>query len=406
MAEKLTLIVPAAGMGRRMGGEVAKQFLPLAGEPILVHTLRRASLDKAVEDIILVVPGDEVEWCQEEIVTRYRLDRVCQVVAGGKERQDSVYNGLRHLPPTCQWVAVHDGARPLLPAGLLSRAAAELGRFQAVITAVPVTDTIKQASLDLKVEATLERGRLWAVQTPQAFSVPLLKRAHEAALMEGYYATDDAALVERLGVEVGIVMGSYENIKVTTREDIDRAEAILARSGEDSKRSEWAAGPGKSPEYRVGNGYDVHRLVEGRPLILGGVSIPYSRGLLGHSDADVLTHAVMDALLGSLALGDIGRHFPDTDPRYAGISSLLLLEEVGRLVKRQGYRLGNLDCVVVAEKPKLAPYREAMRENLARALQAEAGRVSVKATTTEGLGFTGRQEGIAAFAVVSLESLI
>ncbi|NPV91769.1 MAG: 2-C-methyl-D-erythritol 4-phosphate cytidylyltransferase [Firmicutes bacterium] len=399
MADRITLIVPAAGFGRRMGAAVAKQYLSLAGEPMLVHTLRSAAREAVVENIILVVPAEEVEWCREEIVNRYRLQKVNQVVAGGKERQDSVFNGLRHLPPNCEWVAVHDGARPLLPAGLLGQMAAELDKYQAVIAAVPTIDTIKQVDDELRVEATLERSRLWAVQTPQAFSVEVLKRAHQEAREAGCYATDDAALVERLGIPVGIVMGSYENFKVTTLEDLDRAEAILARG----RTGEAGGGMGDTgTANRVGIGYDVHRLVEGRRLILGGVEIPYSHGLLGHSDADVLTHAVMDALLGALALGDLGEHFPDTDPRYAGISSLELLEAVCRLVEQRGYRVGNLDCVIVAERPKLAPFRDQMRENLARVLKTEPQRISVKATTTEGLGFTGRREGIAANAIVTL----
>lgn len=399
MAEKLTLIVPAAGLGRRMGGTTAKQYLPLAGVPLLVHTLQRAAAEAVVEDIILVVPPDQVDWCREEIVKRYRLEKVSRVVAGGRERQDSVYQGLRQLPPNCEWVAVHDGARPLLPYGLLSRVAAELGRFQAVIAAVPVTDTIKSASPDQLVTATLDRRQLWAVQTPQGFWAPLLIRAHRAAREEGFYATDDSALVERLGVKVKIVMGSYQNLKVTTGEDLERAELLLAGR-------EPAERPGEpAPPVRTGLGYDVHRLVEGRPLILGGIEIPHSRGLLGHSDADVLLHAVMDALLGALALGDIGQHFPDHDPRYAGASSRQLLEEVCRLVREKLYRVSNLDCVIVAEQPKLAPYIAAMRETLAQTLRVPVDCISVKATTTEGLGFAGRGEGIAAYAMACLKRL-
>lgn len=231
------------------------------------------------------------------------------------------------------------------------------------------------------MEATLERSELFAVQTPQVFQVDLIKAALVKALEDGAALTDDCGAVERLGIGVSLTQGDYCNLKITTPEDLAVAEALFCLEG---------------AAVRIGHGYDVHRLVEGRRLILGGVEVPFDKGLLGHSDADVLTHAVMDALLGACALGDIGHLFPDSDPAYAGADSLRLLDEVVSRLRQRGYRVGNVDATVLAQAPKLAPYLEQMRRNLARRLQVPMDAVSVKATTEEGLGFTGTGDGIAA----------
>lgn len=387
---KLSVVVPAAGRGTRMQSEQAKQYLPLLGKPVLVHTLQRIAREPVVEGIVLVVAPDEIEWCRREIVDRYRLEKIEAVVAGGEHRQDSVLAGVLELAAERKLVAVHDGARPLLPAGVLDKLVAALQEWSAVITAVPVTDTIKQVTSELRVAATLDRQLLWNVQTPQAFRREVLVQAHQQARRENFRGTDDAALVERLGVPVQVVMGSYDNIKITNPPDLRRMELLL-RAEEPEPLTEIA--------MRTGFGYDVHTLVEGRALILGGVAIPWERGLLGHSDADVLVHAVMDALLGAVGQGDIGQHFPDSDPRFAGISSLDLLRQVGAVLTEQRKRIINIDCLVVAQRPRLAPYRQQMQQNLAAALEIPETRVNVKATTTEGLGFAGREEGIAAYAI-------
>ncbi len=243
--------------------------------------------------------------------------------------------------------------------------------------AVPVKDTVKQASGHL-VTDTPDRASLWAVQTPQVFRRQLYLQALEAVQDDS--VTDDCQLLERAGMPVELTAGSYENYKITTPDDLKEEKKM-----------------------RIGHGYDVHRLVEGRPLILGGVNIPWEKGLLGHSDADVLAHAVMDALLGAAALGDIGKHFPDTDPAYKGADSLVLAQKVAELLAQEGWRIGNVDATILCQAPKLAPHIAAMRQNLAAALGVDANQVSVKATTEEKLGFTGEGKGIAVHAVALLE---
>ena len=416
--DKVAVVVPAAGQGRRMGGRISKQYLLLAGKPVLAHTLEALEANTAVGEIIVVARREEIEFCQREIVARFGFSKVKEVVEGGKERQDSVLAGLGHVSASFPWVAVHDGVRPLLTSEVISRVFDSLRNFSAVAAAVPLRDTIKLASSEGWVEKTLPREGIWAIQTPQAFERELLLAAHQRAQKEGVYATDDAALVERLGVKVRLVLGSPENIKVTVPDDLPLAEAVLARrlmlaegGGRGEGRGErLAAMAEKWPQaeqaagraVRAGIGYDVHPFAPGRRLVLGGVEIPSEMGLEGHSDADVLLHALMDALLGALALGDIGHHFPNTDARYKDVSSLLLLREVMELVFARGYRVGNVDCTVIAETPRLAPFVSSMREVIAKELCCGAESVSIKATTNEGLGFVGRKEGIAAMAVAVL----
>lgn len=388
-------IVPAAGRGTRMG-HVNKAFLNLAGKPVLFWTLERLSAVAELQELVVVVAPAEVAATRERL-SAAGFRKVRAVVPGGEERQSSVAAGLAALSPGVDTVVVHDGARPLVEPETVRAALAELaarGERAGIGVGVPVKDTIKVANEDGRIVDTPPRHRLWAIQTPQVFPRELLQRAHAEAEAAGILATDDCALVERLGVPVWLVRGSFANLKITTPEDLACAEALLAaaRGGEERR-----------VQVRVGTGYDVHRLVEGRPLVLGGVRVPHAKGLLGHSDADVLTHALMDALLGAAALGDLGQHFPDTDPTYAGVDSLALLREVVGKVQELGWRVANVDAVVIAERPRLAPQVEIMRERLAEALNCPLGAVSVKATTTEKLGFAGREEGIAAQAVCLLE---
>lgn len=383
----VTAIVAAAGSGRRMGGGGNKVFLPLAGVPILARSIAAVAACPEVEEIIVVVaPGEEAE--AETLLGGAAPDKRRQVVTGGSERQYSVARALDRLSPDARIVVVHDGARPLVRPEVISAAIAAAGEYGAAGVATPVKDTIKMVDGDGFAYATPERSTLWAIQTPQAFQAELLKRAYARAAEDGVLATDDAALVERLGVPVKMVRGDYANLKITTPEDMLIAGAL--------------GGKGADNMLRIGMGYDVHRLVDGRRLILGGVDIPFAQGLLGHSDADVLLHAIKDALLGAAGLGDIGRHFPDSDARFAGASSLKLLETVGEMLAAAGWRTGNVDAVVMAEKPKLAAHIPQMNENIAAALSIGVGQVNVKATTTEGLGFAGRREGIAAQAVVTI----
>ena len=388
--EKLSaaVIIAAAGSSSRMGTGVDKQFVILAGKPVLWHTINVFKQLPQIHQILVTVSPGNAERVAA-LLQQTLADIPWQIVPGGAERQDSVRNALQLVSPSVELVLVHDGARPFVePECVLKsmQAAAETG---AAVVAVPVKDTIKLADAAGGVKQTLDRSSLWQVQTPQTFRRELLLKAHEQAAAAGVVATDDAALVEWAGGSVSLVRGSYFNFKVTTPEDLVLAEAVAAeRSGRQMQR--------------VGFGYDVHQFVAGRPLMLGGVEVPHDRGLEGHSDADVLLHAISDALLGAAGLGDIGKHFPDTDPRYKGISSLLLLREVCRKLKEAGYAAQNLDAVIAAQEPKLAPYIARMNETIAAALDIPVTQVNVKATTTEHLGFVGRKEGIAAQAVVMI----
>ena len=292
---------------------------------------------------------------------------------------------------SCELLAVHDGARPLILPEQVDDMVRLGQRTYAAAPALPVTDTVKVADMAGLVQSTPDRKTLYAVQTPQVFQANILKAALQSAIQAGADITDDCSAVERLGKEVWLAPGWRENIKITTREDLTMAEAFL-REREQSMT-----------DLRIGYGYDVHRLVPGRALVLGGVTVPFEKGLLGHSDADVLTHAVMDALLGAAALGDIGKLFPDSDARYAGADSTALLRQVTAVLAEAGWTIVNVDATVAAQAPKLAPYIPEMRERLAAAMGLDAGRVSVKATTEEGLGFTGSGEGIAAHAAALVE---
>lgn len=380
---KIAVIIAAAGSGSRMTGSQPKQYLPLAGIPILARTIQAFSQHPLVDEICVVARKEDCNYCLEQMVQPFALTKVSSIVAGGKERQDSVRSGLESVSADAEYVLIHDGARPLIEEETITRVIRKMVEVGAAAAGVPVKDTIKVVSEQI-LTMTPDRRQLYAIQTPQAFRKDLLLKATLQAEEDGYVGTDETVLLERLHIPVALVEGTYRNLKITTMEDLIMAEALLQR------------GP------RIGSGYDVHRLVPDRDLILGGVHIPHSHGLLGHSDADVLIHAIMDALLGAAALGDIGQHFPDTDPAYKGISSLQLLEQVGDLIQKQGYRIGNIDATILAERPKVAPHRRAMTANIATALGIPENSVGLKATTTEGLGFTGREEGIAAQAVALL----
>jgi len=386
---KTIAIIPAGGSGQRMGLPMPKQFFELAGRPLLVHTLAAFQAAAGVDEVIVVVPAD---YCAtvEAMVDRYRLSRVVQVVPGGATRQDSVRAGVRAAALDTDFVVVHDGARPFVSPALIEACLAVAGETGAALAAVPVRDTIKSAGEGQMVAATVDRTLLWQAQTPQVVRFDLLRRAYAACDVDGFVGTDEASLIEHLGHPVRLVEGSERNIKITRPEDLQIAEALLLRDREMTQEN----------IPRIGHGYDAHRLVTDRPLVLGGVTISHSLGLLGHSDADVLTHALCDAILGAVAAGDIGRHFPDSDPRYKGADSLRLLARVVELAAGKGFRLGNADITVIAQRPKLAPHFPAMRVKLAAACGVAEEAVNLKGTTTEKMGFAGREEGIAAHAVV------
>lgn len=368
--KKVTAIITAAGKGSRMGASLPKQFLKIGSKTILEKAILPFEKADFIDQIIVVSGAEFVEVCKGLCAG---ITKLKAVVEGGKERQDSVNNALKLVEDG--YVLIHDGARPYITERVILNVLEDVSKVGAAVAAVPVKDTIRQQTEE--GGKTLKRSELYSVQTPQGFEVSLIKEAFRKAFEDGFYGTDDAGLVDRMGKEVAVSEGDYRNIKITTKEDMP-------------------------VEVRVGTGFDVHRLVEGRKCIVCGVDIPFDRGLLGHSDADVALHALMDAMLGAAALGDIGKHFPDTDPKYKGISSIKLLEYVNQFIAEEGYTLGNCDVTIMAQKPKMLPYIGQMRENIAEALNIPIGAVNVKATTTEKLGFVGREEGIAAEAVCIL----
>lgn len=375
-----------------MGGERPKQYLLLDGRPLLCHTLNCFEISPLVTEIILVLRSEDMEFCRRQVLAPYAFQKIRCLVPGGDERCESVCAGLQATVSEDDIVLVHDAVRPFVSQDLLQRVIDGAVVHRAAIAGVPVGETIKQVE-DGRIVQTPDRATLWSAQTPQAFERNLLIEAHENR-PSGLTATDDALLVEHLGHEVRIVQGDYHNLKITTPEDLAWAEWFVRQEGEKAL---------KTKRVRVGQGFDVHALTEGRELILGGVHIPFDRGLAGHSDADVLTHAIVDALLGAVAGGDIGRLFPDTDTRYRNISSLVLLEQVRELLAEKGAEILNIDVVVMAQKPKLASYIQSMTDRLAKVLQLAPDCISLKATTTESLGFVGREEGIAAQAVALIQ---
>ena len=380
------MMVAAAGGSTRMGQP--KQHILLGEHPVLIHTLRTLQAVDAIDEILLIARGEDIPHFTA-LAAQAGVTKLRTAVEGGDTRQASVARGLAALPPHATIVGIHDGARPLVRAEDVTAVIAAAAEMGGAALAVPVKDTLKRADGQGYILDTPDRAGLWRVQTPQVFDRAALCAAMERAQAEGWDFTDDCQLMEKAGHPVRLVAGLDTNLKLTTPEDIRLAQALMAVDKEDKG-------------MRIGHGYDVHRLVEDRLLILGGVTIPYEKGLLGHSDADVLTHAVMDALLGAAALGDIGKLFPDNDPTYKGADSVALLRHVVARIGEEGYRIGNIDATILCQRPKLAPHIPQMRQILADACGVDAACVSVKATTEEGLGFTGSGEGIAAHCVCLL----
>ncbi len=390
-AVRAAAVVPAAGRGERLGGAIPKSLMRLGGRPLVQYALEALQGAAEVEAVAVAVPADSI-GAFRDLARSAGLSKVIAVVPGGTDRQASVAAGLQALPPGPDLVLVHDGARPFLSRRLISLVIAAAARDGSATAALPVSETVKRGA-DGWVQETLDRATLHRIQTPQAFRRALLEQAHEAAARDGFRGTDDAVLVERLGSPIRLVPGDPANIKITVPEDLALAETLLSRD-EDAARAP-----------RVGIGFDVHRFGHGRRLVLGGVEVPHDRGLLGHSDADVIVHAVMDALLGAAGCGDIGHHFPPSDSSFEGIDSLALLARVLDVVGRHGWEPVHVDVVVMAEVPRLAPHVAAMRAAMAEVLGLGPECVNVKATTMEGMGAIGREEGIAAHAVASVRSL-
>ena len=386
----VTALIAAGGRGQRLGQDRPKQLIAVGGRSILERSVGAFLSHPEVDELVVALPQDvaaDPPACLRSARKPVRL------VVGGARRQDSVANAFRAASPESGLMLIHDAARPFVSAALISRMIAATRESGAAIAAVQARDTVKRgdgAGAAAKVVETLPRESIYLAQTPQGFLRGVL--ADALALSErGVEATDEAGLAERAGHQVRLVEGEASNIKITTRDDLAVAEAILG------------AGAALSIP-RIGIGYDLHRLVEGRPLILGGVHIPFDRGLLGHSDADAVCHAVTDAVLGGVGQGDIGGHFPDTDPQWRGASSTDLLRQAVALVHRAGWAVINVDVVVIAEKPKLGPYLGAMRTTLAAILGVEPGCVGIKGKTSEGLGEIGRGEAMAVHATALLQS--
>ena len=365
------VIIVAAGRGTRMGGEVPKQWRMLEGKPVLAHAVAAF----AGLPVVLVIHPDDRARAQTLGVT---------LVDGGATRDASVLAGLRALEGTgVDRVLIHDGARPLVSKSLVSRLIAALETHDGAAPALAVTDALWRGA-DGLVAGTVDRSGLFRAQTPQAFRFGPILAAH---LSHPGGALDDVEVARAAGLDVAIVEGEDTNLKLTYPGDFARAEAILR---------------GQRMDVRLGNGYDVHAFCEGDHVWLCGVKVPHGRALLGHSDADVGMHALTDAIYGALAEGDIGRHFPPSDPQWKGAASHIFLAHAITLARSRGYALGNCDVTLVCERPKIGPHAIAMQTELARIMDVDAHRVSVKATTSERLGFTGREEGIAALATATL----
>jgi 2-C-methyl-D-erythritol 4-phosphate cytidylyltransferase/2-C-methyl-D-erythritol 2,4-cyclodiphosphate synthase len=385
-------IVAAGGRGVRLGADRPKQFLDLDGRSILQATVEALATSDRISQIVVALPYDHPAADHRPWPDIPGLS----FVAGGARRQDSVANAFATTSPEAEVILVHDAARPFVSPDVIARTIDAAETHGAAIAAIEVTDTVKQAGDTEQdgsrpIRGTLLRETIFLAQTPQAFRRDVLARAiSEGSSID---ATDEAMLVERLGLPVHIVEGDPGNIKITTPEDLARARA----------RAAALRGKGvPSGLMRIGIGYDLHTLVAGRPLILAGVTIPFELGLDGHSDADIVCHAVTDAVLGAAGVGDIGRLFPDTDPQWQGANSIALLEGAMARVGEAGYRVSNVDVTVIAQRPKLLPYLEAMRANLAAALGVDAGAVSVKGKTNEGVDSMGRGESMACHAVALL----
>lgn len=400
-------VVPAAGHGTRFGSAENKIWASIGGRTLLEWTLTALQSHPRIDGIVLVGAQDELERLRESAAA---FEKVFAVVAGGATRQESVGRGLAALPEACEIVLVHDAARPGVSQALISRVLEAAERHGAAIPGLPVGDTLKRVTEEGVVVETIPRAGLWAVQTPQGASLADLRAAYERLGPRIAEATDEASILEAAGFRVRVVAGEEGNLKVTRPGDLEHAALALQASGAQvlgtsgaQKAPERPSAP--TPEHltRIGFGYDVHPFAEGRPLWLGGVRIRHPRGLAGHSDADVLLHAVCDALLGAAAMGDIGLLFPDTDPAHQDRPSIEFVQEVRHRLEAAGWQIVNVDVTLLAEEPRIGPYRAQMTAVLADSLQIAPTQANIKATTAEKMGPVGRREGIACWAVATIQ---
>lgn len=381
MAGCIALIV-AAGRGQRFGGEVPKQYRALGGHSLMRYSVEAFLRHPRITGVRAIIHPDDRALYDRAVAGLALLDPV----HGGAERQDSARLGLESLDALApDHVLIHDAARPFPDSALIARTIDALASYEGAVAALPVTDTLKRSGANAAIAGTLDRADLWRAQTPQGFRFAPILAAHRAA--KGLALTDDAAVAERAGLSVALVPGSEENFKVTTESDLARAAARLPRGG-------W--------EYRTGLGFDVHRFGPGDKLWLCGIEVAHTHGLVGHSDADVGLHAATDAILGAIGEGDIGHHFPPSDAKWKGAPSHLFLDHAGALVRARGGAVASLDVTFICERPKIGPHRPRMIARVAEILGIERDRVGIKATTTEHLGFTGREEGMAAQAIATV----
>jgi 2-C-methyl-D-erythritol 4-phosphate cytidylyltransferase/2-C-methyl-D-erythritol 2,4-cyclodiphosphate synthase len=375
------VVIVAAGRGERFGGGMPKQLRPLGGQSLLQRSVAVFERRTDVEALVVVLPAELVA---DGPALVWSSSRPCRFVAGGLRRQDSVRLGVEALPPEIDVVLIHDAARPFADDALVERVIRGVRDVGAAVPALAARDTVKRRRPGTSMVAeTIPRTEIWLAQTPQGFRRAIIEEA-VALGMDDESATDEAMLAEQLGHPVALVEGSERNVKITTAGDMAAAQAALESAP------------------RVGTGYDLHRLVERRPLVLGGVIVPFDKGPLGHSDGDVLCHALVDAILGGAGAGDIGRHFPDTDPRWKGVAGLELLGRARAIAGEAGWRPTSVDLTVVLERPKLAPYVDEIRDRLAGALELTRNQIGLKAKTNEGVDAVGRGEAIAAHAVAVL----
>jgi 2-C-methyl-D-erythritol 4-phosphate cytidylyltransferase/2-C-methyl-D-erythritol 2,4-cyclodiphosphate synthase len=375
-------LIVAAGSGLRFGSPIPKQYQDVAGMPILRRSIL-AFLNHPLIDKVQVVINPSHRALYDKATEGLKLP---EPVTGGATRQDSVRLGLEALAARDKpaFVMIHDGARPLIDAATITAVRKALDTAPGAIAAKPLVDTLKRGQ-DGRIVDTIDRNGLWQAHTPQAFAFDAILAAHQA--VQGEALTDDAAVAEKAGLPVTLVPSNPDNMKITNPDDLDRAQRLLGQTFGD---------------VRTGIGFDVHRLIDGDIIHLGGLHLPHNKTLLGHSDADVVLHALVDAIMGAMAAGDIGHYFPPTDPQWKGKDSAFFVLEAARMVNERGGKIAHVDVIVMCEQPRLGPHRDAMRARIAELLDVNIDRVSVKATTTERLGFTGREEGIAAQAIATL----
>ena len=384
----VTAIIAAAGAGRRLGAAKPKQLIDIGGGSMLQRSVQAFLTHPRISAVVVVMPAEQTALaCLGDVADVPRL----RAVKGGARRQDSVANGFDVVSADTDVVLIHDAARPFVTADLIDRTIDAAAKHGAAIAALQSRDTVKRVDANGTITGTIARESVYLAQTPQGFRRAVLAEAI-AAGRAGVEVTDEAALAEHAGYQVHVVEGDPGNVKITTEEDLAAARA----------RTAAAAKPARTG--RAGTGYDLHRLVAGRPLVVGGVVLPFERGPLGHSDGDVACHAATDAILGAVGLGDIGRHFPDSDPRWKDASSLALLREAARMVREAGYEVGNVDITVILERPKIKDAIEQMRQRLATVLDVDMSRISIKGKTNEGVDAIGRGEAIAAHAVALLRA--